>query len=392
MIHVIIGLVGAPNKGKSTIFSAMTSIDVPIADYAFTTINPNLGVAHVAKKCVEVELGVKCKPRNSLCRNGIRYIPVNVIDVAGLVPGAHLGKGMGNQFLNDLISADVLVQVVDISGKTDINGSASEYSDPYLEVEMVRKELAEWIAGIILAKMPSLQRRSDSDVGLHELLSGLKASLYDIHDAGSRSSLALSSINWTKAEAVKFAEELLKINKPMIIAANKMDIGSEDAVSKLRAKLGGIPVIECSGAIELALSKAAKSGVIDYDPYSNSITIKDTARREQREAVEYMERYVKKHGGTGVQKILDSAVFVLLKNIVAYPVEDETHYADHFGNVLPDALLMKNGSTALDLAMRIHSDIARSMKYAVDAKSKMRIQKEYVLKDNDVIRIVSAAK
>ncbi len=389
---MIIGLIGAPNKGKSTIFSAMTSIDVPIADYAFTTINPNLGVAHVAKRCAEVELGVKCKPRNSTCKNGTRHIPVNVIDVAGLVPGAHLGKGMGNQFLNDLISADVLVQVVDISGKTDINGSATDYSDPYLEIEMIRKELAEWIAGIILKQMPSLQRRSDSDVGLHELLTGLKASLVDIHDAGSRSSLTLSNINWAKSDAIKFAEALLKINKPMLIAANKMDKGSEEAVNKLRAKLGNIPVVECSGAIELALSKAAKSGVIDYDSSSNAITVKDTAKKEQKDAIEYMDKYVKKHGGTGVQKIIDYSVFKLLGNIVAYPVEDETHYADHFGNVLPDALLMKGGSTAYDLAMRIHSDIAKSMKYAVDAKSKMRIQKEYVLKDDDVIKIVSSAK
>jgi ribosome-binding ATPase len=389
---LIIGLVGAPNKGKSTIFSAMTSLDVPIADYAFTTINPNLGVAYVAKKCVEVELGVKCKPRTAMCKNGTRYMPVNIIDVAGLVPGASLGKGRGNQFLNDLISADALVQVVDISGKTDINGNATDYSDPYLEIEMIRKELTEWLAGIILKHMPELGRRKDGNVALHELLSGLKASIVDIDDAGSRSFLSLSSINWGKAEAMRFSQELLKINKPMVIAANKMDKGSKEAIEKLRASLGGIEVIECSGAIELALSKAAKSGVIDYDPFSGAIKVNDSAKKEQKDALAYMDKYVKEHHGTGVQKIIDAVVFKLLQNIVAYPVEDETHYSDHFGNVLPDAMLMRNGSTAFDLAMRVHSDLARSMKYAVDAKSKMRIQKEYVLKDNDVIKFVSTAK
>ncbi len=389
---MIIGLVGAPNKGKSTIFSAMTSLDVPIADYAFTTINPNLGVAYVAKKCVEVELEVKCKPRTAMCKNGTRYLPVNIVDVAGLVPGAHLGKGMGNQFLSDLISADALVQVVDISEKTDINGSACESSDPYLEIEMIRKELAEWLTGIIMKHMPELGRRKDGNVALHELLYGLKARLEDIADAGSRSYLSLNSINWAKSDAMKFAEALLKINKPMIVAANKMDKGSKEAVDKLRAKLAGIEVVECSGAIELALSKAAKSGVIDYDRSSNVIKVNDSAKKEQRDAIDYMDRYVKAHGGTGVQKIIDAVVFKLLDNIVAYPVEDETHYADHFGNVLPDAMLMKNGSTAYDLAMRVHSDIAKSMKYAVDARSKMRIQKEYVLKDDDVIKFVSTAK
>lgn len=389
---MIIGLVGAPNKGKSTIFSAMTSLDVPIANYAFTTINPNLGVAYVAKKCVEVELGVKCKPRSAMCKNGTRYLPVNIIDVAGLVPGAHLGKGMGNQFLSDLISADVLVQVVDISGKTDINGNAAESADPYLEVEMIRKELAEWLAGIILKHMPELGRRSDGNVALHELLSGLKATMVDIDDAGSRSFLSLSNINWSKTEAMKFSEELLKINKPMIIAANKMDDANKDALEKLRSRLGSTSVIECSGAIELALSKAAKSGVVEYDPHTGTIKVNDSAKKEQKDAIAYMEKYIKQNGGTGVQKILDTAVFRLLGNIVAYPVEDETHYSDHFGNILPDAMLLKEGSTAFDLAMKVHSDIAKSMKYAVDAKTKMRIQKEYMLKDNDVIKFVSTAK
>ncbi|MDE1768846.1 MAG: YchF-related putative GTPase [Candidatus Micrarchaeota archaeon] len=392
VITVIIGLVGAPNKGKSTIFSAMTSIDVPIADYAFTTINPNLGVGYAAKKCVEVELGVKCQPRNSICKNGTRYLPINVIDVAGLVPGAHLGKGMGNKFLSDLISADVLLQVVDISGKSDLNGNVCDFSDPYLEVEMIRKELAQWIAGIILDHMPELSRQAQGNVALHSLLSGLRAQIKDIDHAAGRVPLSLSYLKWTNAEALRFSEELLKINKPMIIAANKMDRGSDDALAKLKSRLEGTQVVECSGAIELALSKAAKSGVIEYDAMSGSIKIGEKANAEQKNAIKYMEQYVKRHGGTGVQRLIHASVFELLNNIVAYPVEDETHYADHSGNILPDAMLMKKGATAQDLAEKVHSDLAKSMKYAIDAKRKMRIQKEYELKDDDVIRIVSTAK
>ena len=123
---LLIGIIGAPNKGKSTLFSAMTAVEVPIADYAFTTIKPNMGVAYATTECADVGLGVKCTPRNSSCLDGIRKIPINIVDVAGLVPGAHLGKGMGNQFLNDIVNADVLVQVVDASGKTDINGGKAE--------------------------------------------------------------------------------------------------------------------------------------------------------------------------------------------------------------------------------------------------------------------------
>ncbi len=389
---MIIGLVGAPNKGKSTIFSAMTQQEVPIADYAFTTINPNLGVAYVARKCVETELGVKCKPRTAMCRNGTRYMPVNVIDVAGLVPGAHLGKGMGNQFLNDLVSADALVQVVDISGTTDVNGLSAEGSDPAVDVEMVRKELAQWLAGIILRHMADLSRRQDGSAALHELLSGFKATVREIEDAGNKSYLPMSNINWTAQEAVKFSEALLRTNKPMVVAANKMDRGSAEALDALRKRLAGTEVIECSGAIELALVKAAKSGVIEYDRYSNEIKVNASASAEQAKAIAYMEGYVKRHAGTGVQRLLDTAVFGLLGNIVVYPVEDETHYTDHFGNVLPDALLMRSGSTAYDLAEKIHSELAKRMKYAVDVKRKMRVQKEYVLKDGDVIKIVSTAK
>ena len=103
-----VGLVGKPNAGKSTFFTAVTSASAQIGDYPFTTIDKNVGIAHVRKPCPSKELSVEPNPNNSLSINGIRYIPVEVIDVAGLVPGAHKGKGMGNKFLDDLRQADVL--------------------------------------------------------------------------------------------------------------------------------------------------------------------------------------------------------------------------------------------------------------------------------------------
>lgn len=383
-----IGIVGAPNKGKSTLFSALTSIDVGIADYAFTTIEPNMGMAYARHECADRSLGVKCNPRNSGCEGGTRMIPVNIIDVAGLVPGAHMGRGRGNQFLNDLIGADVLVQVVDASGRTDEYGSACTGCDPAKEVGMVRAEIVEWLAGIIARHRQALSKRDDGEAALHELLSGMNVDLGQIQRAAEASFVSLSRASWDEESTRRFSDALLRENKPVIIAANKCDVDGGVAPEKISAELGGAPVVGCAAAIELALVKAAAAGMIDYVPGSGGFAIKGNPGPEQKSALKYMQSYLERNASTGVQKLLDTAVFGLLENIVVYPVEDETHYTDHSGNVLPDAILMKNGSTAHDLASRIHSEIAKGMKYAVDARSKMRLQKDYRLRDLDVIKIV----
>ncbi|MDE1824240.1 MAG: YchF-related putative GTPase [Candidatus Micrarchaeota archaeon] len=383
---MLIGLVGAPNKGKSTLFSAMTLAEADIADYAFTTINPNMGVAYAKKECVEKELGVKCNPRNSLCINGIRQLPVNIMDVAGLVPGAHLGKGMGNQFLNDLANADVLIQVVDITGKTDMNGKQAEYQDPAEEVKMVSDEIARWLAGIISKHSNTISKRGDADKALAELLSGFRASQEQIRKAAERSFLPLSGVAWNDHDILKFSKELLKLIKPTIIAANKCDKASNKDLDGLRNRLPGYTVIGCSAMLELALRKAEKGGAVGIS--EKGLAIKEGLQKDKKDALEYISRYIKERGSTGVNEILDAAVFSFLSNIVVYPVEDENKYTDHFGNVLPDAILVKNGSTALQLAEKVHTELAKGMKYAVDAKTKMRLARDHVLKDNDVIKIV----
>jgi len=389
---MLLGIIGAPNKGKSTLFSAITMLDVAIANYPFTTIKPNHGVAYVSKKCVDSELGVKCNPRNSICMNGTRLIPIEVVDVAGLVPNAHLGKGMGNQFLNDLISADAFIQVVDVSGKSDENGNPCEKCDPAKEFKIVNDELAYWLRDIIKRHISKIEKRGNGAAGLAGILSSLKVSEKQIEEAAEKSYLSLSGINWSDEDILNFSMELLRISKPVAVAANKLDMASKEDLDKLKGELKDTLVIGCSGAAELTLRKAAKAGIIDYTPGATEFKIVGKPSKEQEEALNYLAGYIKKNNGTGVQQLINSVVFNLLKMIVVYPVEDENKYTDHYGNVLPDAFLVKEGTTAIELAEKIHTSLAKNMLYAVDAKKKIRVPKDYKLKDNDVIKFVSTAK
>jgi ribosome-binding ATPase YchF (GTP1/OBG family) len=325
--------------------------------------------------------------------NGTRKIPVNIVDVAGLVEGAHQGKGMGNQFLSDLAAADALMLVVDASGKTDSAGNPCESCDASEDVKMVKGELAEWVCGIIKKHLAQISKRTDGINALAEILTGLKVSRDEIKFAMESNSLSEFKISWSDQEMRSFADKLLEISKPMLIVANKCDVkGAEGQVSMLKSSLGDKNVIEVSAAIELAIRKAEQRRIIEYNPESHAIKIIDSnITKEQNDALQYMQSFIKTRGANA-QEVVNRAVFELLGNIVVYPVEDENKYTDHFGNVLPDAILMKAGSTALDLAATIHTDIAKNMLYAVDARSKRRLAKDYVLKNNDVVRIVSAAK
>jgi ribosome-binding ATPase YchF (GTP1/OBG family) len=388
---MLIGIIGAPNKGKSTLFSALTMHDVAIADYPFTTIDPNKGIAYATDKCPHTEFGVPCKARNSLCIDGIRQIPVNVIDVAGLVEGAHLGKGMGNKFLNDLAAADALIILADASGKTDAAGNAATKHDPIEDVEMVQEELVEWLSDIVKRHMKAMSRNPDAVTALSEILTGLKINRQMISNAISANELSKSKIDWDDEGIDRFSTTLLQMAKPWIVVANKMDAeGSEAAAASLEEKYGKEKVFRMSSAVELALEKAEKSGMIKWAG-ERDFTISGKATSEQQKALTYMKRYLSSHGMAS-KALINKVVFGMLDNIVAYPVEDEHKYSDSMGNVLPDAILLPKGATAHDLAAAIHTEIADKMLYAMDAKKKMRIGKDHPLADGDVVKIVSAAR
>ena len=393
MAMITLALAGKPNCGKSTLYRAATMAHADIQNYPFTTIDANFGVGYVRVPCACHDLGISC----GHCSDGIRYIPINLIDVAGLVPDAHSGKGLGNQFLDNLRQADAIINVIDASGGTDLEGNPDEigFHDPVEEIDLVRYEMAMWLYGIIHKHWARMQRQAQAqqklfslEISVAEVLAGLSISEQDVLDAQTASGIRLKTAN--DEELIKFSKELLRIAKPIIVVGNKTDIAPENLIAQLQEK----KISLASGAAELALRSAAQAHLIKYNPGDDFFAIPDPSQLSdaQKKGLETIASYMKRFSGTGVQAILNHAVFDLLHMIVVYPVEDENQYMDKKGRILPDAFLIKKGSNPHDLAYMVHSDIGDGFLYAVNARTKMRIKESYELENGDIIRIVSTAK
>ena len=389
-----IGLLGKANVGKSTFFSAATETPVPTGNFPFTTIEPNIGVAYVKTDCACKHFGIKHEI--PLCVNGTRFIPVKLIDIAGLVPGAHEGKGLGNQFLDDARQAEVLIHVVDISGSTDIQGQPVQVGshDPLEDIEFVISEFDQWFKQILEREWQKLSKEIEQKTvqlvdGIAKRFSGLGIKDYEVQEVlQSTGLLTKKPTEWNANDLSTFVKELRKNTKPILIAANKADLCKD---LKLIEKIKDEKVIPCSAETELLLRKASKSGLVDYVPGSNNFSLKENIEisSQQKNALDVVHTVFSKIETTGIQKTLNSAVFDVLKTIVVYPVEDETKFCNKDGVVFPDAKLLVDGSTAKDLAAIIHADIAKGFLHAIDCKTKQRIGAEHKLKNGDVVKIVS---
>jgi len=387
-----VGIVGKPNVGKSTFFNACTLGAAEVASYPFTTIKSNIGVAFVTAPCPCTELAIECNPQNSKCVNGTRLIPTRIIDVAGLVPEAHTGRGLGNRFLDDIMRAEVLIHIIDVSGKTDEEGRPAENHNPLDDVHFLEKEIDAWFYDKLNEKWKRLSRRVSSEhLDLHKLLAEKFSIVTEEEIIRALHTTDFSPEKpdtWTPEQLKEFSTELRKINKPIVIAANKADVAPDENIESL-TQLSAIPT---SAEAELALRRAEDHDLIQYVPGEDTFQTKGGITDAQKNALTKIQHFLGKFGSTGIQQCLNHAVFDILNRIVVYPVENEHHYADSFGNVLPDAYLMRKGDTAHDLAYKIHTDLGRTFIYAVNTRTHMRIKEDYELQNGDIIKIVAAAK
>ena len=396
------GVVGKTNVGKSTFFAAATMAPVEIGNRPFVTLEPNIGIGYVRVKCAHTELGLpRCDPAKGYCVNGWRFVPVKLADMPGLIPGAHKGRGLGNQFLDKIRQADAILLVVDAAGATDADGNPVPPGtyDPVEEVRFLERELDEWIYSIIRRDWDKFALRVSTTgesvaEALARRLSGLSVRREHVERALENAGLVGKKLtSWGQDDLRLFAAEIRR-SKPIVVAANKADIPeAEDNIKRMCRELEH-PIVPASALAELVLRKAARAGYIRYIPGDSDFEIVDDSRlsSKQKRGLEYIrENVLKRWGSTGVQQAINKVFLEALNMVVVYPVEDASKYTDGRGRVLPDAYLVPRGTTARELAYMVHTDLGRTFLYAINAKTRMRVGEDYVLQDGDVIKVVAAA-
>ncbi len=397
---MLLGLVGKPSCGKSTFFKALTLADVAIASYPFTTIKPNRGAGHARIPCADTDFKVQCNPREGFCLEHNRFVPVEVLDVAGLVPGAHEGKGLGNQFLDDLRQADALIHVVDASGSANEKGEIGKPGsfDPANDVRFLEEEIDMWYFGLLrkswekFAKVAFLEHKKLAEA-VAKQFSGLGVAAAAVENIMEGLKLdAENPLKWSDDDLKSFATALRRKTKPLLIAANKCDIPeSAGNIKRLQQEFPDYKIIPCSADSELTLKMAAKAGLIKYVQGDSSFEIADAAKlsQQQRDALEFIKTGVlEAYGNTGVQQALNAALFDLLGYVAIFP-GGVNKLSDQFGRVLPDCFLMPPKTTALDFAFKLHTDFGKNFIRAIDVKKRLPVGKDHVLQNRDVVEIVS---
>ena len=394
---MLVGVVGKANVGKSTFFKSLTLADVLIANYPFATIEPNKGFGFVRIPCVDVELNTQCNPRTGFCVKHQRFVPVEVMDVAGLVPGAHEGKGLGLSFLDDLRQADVLIHVVDMAGTTNARGEPVEAGtgDPVFDISSLEFELDMWVLSILKKGWEKFSRQLQQEKGdivlaIAKQLSGLNVTEDIVKRCMQKVPVSENPAAWTEQELFSLAKEVRRMTKPLIVAANKADLPfATKNLSLCKEKFPHMMFIPCSAEAELSLKQAERAKLIEYLSGDSDFKIIGTVTEQQKKALEFIRTNVLlPFGGTGVQTVLNAAVLDLLRYIAIFP-GGLNKLADQFGRILPDCFLLPPASTAFDFASKIHSDLARDFIKAIDIRTRRAVGKEHLLKHRDVMEIVT---
>ncbi len=398
-----IGLIGKTNTGKTTFFNSSTLSSDEISTYPFTTKKSSTSTGYANTPCVHSEFNVIDNPNNSKCKDGWRYIPVELIDLPGLIKDAWKGKGLGNQFLSIASQSDALLHVVDASGSIDSTGKITETGsgDPVSDFADIEEELNMWYQKILEGNRDRLQKiiktGDDNIDALTELYQGVGVKTNHVKEALKTSKLEEKDIeNYDMQDSKKFASYLRKISKPTLIVANKIDVkGADKNFERLRERYNDMIVIPASADSELTLRRAEQKELIKYSPGSEKFDMLQTSElnQKQKDALDFIESDIMgEYMRTGVQFAINVTVFKLLKMNSVYPVASPEKLSDKKGRVLPDLVLLKDGSTVTDLAKEIHSDLTKGLLYAKDLRYNLRVPTNYQLRDRDVICLISAAK
>jgi ribosome-binding ATPase YchF (GTP1/OBG family) len=398
-----IGLIGKTNTGKTTFFNSATLANAEVSNYPFTTKQANIGNANAITLCVHKEINKKDDPKNSRCINGWRFIPIELVDLPGLIKDAWEGKGLGNQFLSIAAQSDALLHIVDASGSIDASGKIAEpgTGDPVADIADIEEELTMWYLKLLEGNRDKILRAInsgiDSVLAITEIFRGIGVREEHVKLALADNKLLDAKFDdFGPQQTRDFSWSLRERSKPTLIVANKIDLPSaDDNFKRLREEYKDMIVVPASADAELTLRRAENRRLIKYVPGDERFDITDQTglNDKQKWALNFIRKDILgEYMRTGVQFAINVCVFKLLRMNTVYPVADVNKLSDKHGNILPDVYLMKPGSTVEDLAKEIHSELVKGLIHAIDTRDGLRLPNDYQLKDRDILSIVSARK
>ncbi len=398
-----IGLIGKTNTGKTTFFNSATLATADISNYPFTTKQPSMGNANAITLCVHKEFNLQDNPKNSRCIDGWRFIPIELVDLPGLIKGAWEGKGLGNQFLSIAAQSDALLHIVDVSGSIDAAGRIAEpgSGDPIADIGDIEEELVMWYLKLLEGNRDKISRAINSGIdiisSIADVFRGIGVKEEHVKLALRENDLENRKFDELGPQEIKdFSWSLRDLSKPTLIVANKVDLPSAtDNFNRLREEYKDMIIVPASADAELTLRRAANRGLIHYFPGDERFEIKDQSvlTDKQRWALNFIRKDIlDEYMRTGVQFAINVAVFKLLRMNTVYPVAEASKLSDKSGNILPDVYLMKSGSTVEDLAKEVHSELAKGLLYAIDIRDGLRLPSNYEIKDRDILSIISTRK